>query len=224
MSDATDDETQRKRIEGAMPNPPSEKVRREIVELQSVTISINREISGLILPADRRLRMALGCLDLAVEIQSGIAVLADQPLWGPAFALVRSLFESLIRGIWLARYASEDQLTWFQTGDLGNRKTFAELVTEVEKSLGHSGETLTRLRKSSWAILNDFTHSGFQHVVRRNSETSTGPNYPDQELIQMLRASASLGLLAAIEMMDLSNHHDVSARLLVEAKRFSATG
>jgi hypothetical protein len=28
--------------------------------------------------------MAFGCLDLAVEHTSGIAVLADQPLWGPS--------------------------------------------------------------------------------------------------------------------------------------------
>ena len=127
--------------------------------------------------------MAFACLDLAVEHQAGIAVLADQPLWGPAFALLGIQFEAFIRGVWLARCATDDQLAWFKDGKLDKHRKFHELVTAVEKALKHDGGALTKLRAQSWAMFNDFTHTGFQHVVRRNSATTTGPNYADPELI-----------------------------------------
>jgi hypothetical protein len=97
--------------------------------------------------------MAFGCLDLAVEHQSGIAVLADQPLWGPAFALLRIQFEAFIRGVWLARSATEDQLAWFVEGKLGKHRKFHELVTAVEEALKHDGAALTKLRQQSWSFV-----------------------------------------------------------------------
>jgi hypothetical protein len=166
--------------------------------------------------------MAFGCLDLAVEHQSGIAVLADQPLWGPAFALLRIQFEAFIRGVWLGRCADDDQLVWFADGKLDKHRKFHELVTEVEQALKHDGEVLTTLRKQSWSLFNDFTHTGFQHVVRRNSVTTTGPNYTDQELIQALRFTSAIGLLAAIEMLSLSGNQDL-ARALKERAETLAT-
>lgn len=163
--------------------------------------------------------MAFACLDLAVEHQAGIAVLADQPLWGPAFALLRIQFEAFIRGVWLARCATDDQLAWFKGGKLDKHRKFHELVTAVEKALKHDRGALTKLRKQSWPIFNDFTHTGFQHVVRRNSPTATGPNYTDPELIQALRFARAIGLLAAIEMLSLSGHEDLARALKEKAEK-----
>jgi hypothetical protein len=71
-------------------------------ELKSVVMWIQQQTSGLTRPADRRARMALGCLDLAIEYQAGIPILADQPYWGPTFALVRCLLDAFIRGAGIA--------------------------------------------------------------------------------------------------------------------------
>src|ERR1039458_10217040 len=92
---------------------PSEAVAVHIRALQQLTLQIDAALRGRDLPATARARMAFGCLDLAVEHQSGIAVLADQPLWGPAFALLRIQLEAFVRGVWLARCATDDQLAWF---------------------------------------------------------------------------------------------------------------
>jgi hypothetical protein len=192
---------------------PSEAVAVHIHALQELTLDIDAALRGRDLPASPRARIAFGCLDLAVEHTSGIAVLADQPLWGPAFAMLRIQFEAFIRGVWLARCAADDQLAWFTSGKLDKHRNFRELVADVERALKHDGGALSRLREQSWPMFNDFTHTGFQHVVRRNSETRTGPNYSDPELIQAMRFTSAIGLLAAVEMLTLAGH-DVLARAL----------
>ena len=197
---------------------PSAEVTVHIRAVQQLTLEIDAALRGRYLPATPRARMAFGCLDLAVEHQSGIAVLADQPLWGPAFALLRTQLEAFIRGVWLARCATDDQLAWFADGKLDKHRKFHELVTAVEQALKHDGAALTKLREQSWSFFNDFTHTGFQHVVRRNSEATTGPNYTDQELIQALRFARAIGLLAAIEMLSLSGHQELARALKERAE------
>jgi hypothetical protein len=190
--------------------------------LQQLTFEIDAALRGRDLQASRRARMAFGCLDLAVEHTSGIAVLADQPLWGTVFALLRIQLEAFIRGVWLARCATDDQLAWFASGKLDKHRNFRELVTEVEQALKHDGGVLSKLREQSWPIFNDFTHTGFQHVVRRNGETTTGPNYTDRELIQALRCARAIGLLAAIEMLSLAGHDDLALALRQKAETIKA--
>jgi hypothetical protein len=93
----------------------------DLDELKSVVIWIREHTDGLILPAARRYRMVFGCLDLAIEHQAGVSVLADQEFWGPAFALLRPLLDSVIRGLWLAS-ATDSDLDLFERGGLGSKK------------------------------------------------------------------------------------------------------
>jgi hypothetical protein len=188
-----------------------------IRELQEVTLWIQQRTAGMNLPGDRRSRMAFGCLDLAIEHQAGIAVLADQPFWGAAFALLRCALDALVRGVWLARCASDADLEAFKQRGLRD-KSFADLAAEVEKALGHTRGVLTRVALSSWGVLSDFTHTGFQHVVRRNSATHTGPNYPDSEKIHALRLATAIGLLATVEFAGLSGNREIATAANERAK------
>ena len=197
----------------------SEEVKKAIRELQGVTAWIQQATHGMELPADRRARMAFGCLDLAIEHQAGIAVLVGQPYWGAAFALVRPLLDAFVRGLWLARAASDADLDLFERDGLRS-KSFGDLVRESEKALGHELGALSKLKDSSWGILSDFTHTGFQHVVRRNSATHTGPNYPETEKLQVLKLATALGLVATVEFAALSGHESVAQAAKQLAERF----
>jgi uncharacterized protein DUF6988 len=191
-------------------------------ELKSVVQWIDGQTIGLELPADRRSRIVFGCLDLALEHQAGISVLAGQLLWGPAYALIRCLFDSFIRGMWLAHCATESDLDLFTRGKLGT-KDFGVLVDDIERTLGHTDLLLSKLKKKSWNLLNDFTHTGYQHVVRRNSMDKTGPNYPTDETEAALRLVSALGLLTVSEFTQLSGHRDIAIAANERAKQFVAT-
>jgi hypothetical protein len=192
-------------------------------QLQAVVQWIDEQTRGLRLPADRRSRIAHGCLDLAIEHQAGIYVLAEQPLWGPVYVLIRPLFDATVRAMWLATCATDEELDLFEADKLSRKKNFTNLVDELEAKLGHSGGVLSKLRKSSWSILSDFTHTGFKHVLRRNSESQTGPNYSAQETEQVLRLAAGLGLFAATAMADLAGNRELAATCLARAREFAAT-
>jgi hypothetical protein len=142
---------------------------------------------------------------------------------GPVYALIRPLFDATVRGMWLGSCANDDELELFETDKLGQKKSFTNLVDELETKLGHSGGVLSKLRKTSWSILSDLTHTGFKHILRRNSETHTGPHYPAQETEQVLRLAAGLGLFAATAMADMAGNRQLAQACLARAREFAAT-
>jgi hypothetical protein len=193
----------------AQDNP---KVAAALAELRDIVALIDRHTRGMHLPPDRRSRLALGCLDLAIDHQAGILVLAERGLIGPAYALLRCLVDSTVRGLWLKHCATDQDFETFIADGLRN-KSFRALVDEVEAATGKPGGTLTDLRESMWSMMSDYTHTGFQHVVRRTGADFTGPNYPAQEVAGNLYMSASVGLLAAISMALAAGQIDAASVL-----------
>jgi hypothetical protein len=189
-------------------------------ELRTVVLWISEQTSGMVVPEGRRARMALGCLDLAIEHQAGICALAEQSLWGPGFALLQCMFEAFVRGVWLARCASDSELELFESAGLRG-KPFRDLVDDVERALGHSRGVLSKLRTSSWAIFSDFTRAGFEHVRRRNDANNTGENYSVAETERALQLAIALGLLSATELASLSGHRDVALACKARTARFA---
>ncbi|MGO8855366.1 MAG: DUF6988 family protein [Steroidobacteraceae bacterium] len=189
-------------------------------ELRCAVLWIEALTDGMLMPQNRRARLALGCLDIAIEHQAAISVLAERPLWGPAYALLRGLLDALVRGVWLARCATDEDLDSFELAGL-RRKSFEDMVGDVERALGHSRGALSKLRKSSWAMFSDFRHTSFEQVGRRHGPISTEPNYPAAETDQALRLAAALGLLAATELADLSGHRGAALACRERALKFA---
>ena len=191
-------------------------------ELRTVVAWISEQTSGMALPPDRRARMALGCLDLAIEQQAGISLLAEKELWGSVYALVRSMFDAFVRGVWLARCANEMELESFELAGLRG-KPFRNLVDEVERALGHSRGVLSKLRTSSWAIFSDVTNAGADPARRRGDPSCDGRNYPAADTDQALRLATALGLLSATELAALSGHREVALACKARVVKFAAT-
>ncbi len=191
-------------------------------ELRTVVAWISEQTSGMPLPPERRARMALGCLDLAIEHQAGISILAEKALWGPVYALVRCMFDAFVRGVWLARCANEMDLESFELAGLRG-KPFRDMVDDVERSLGHSRGVLSKLRTSSWAIFSDFTHAGVDPARRKGDPSGSGRNYPEADTDQALRLATALGLLSATELASLSGHRDVALACKARVVRFATS-
>jgi hypothetical protein len=188
-------------------------------ELTSVVAWISDKTRGLPLPENRRARMALGCLEVAIEHQAGICVLAEQRLWVPVYALLRGMFQAFVRGVWLARCASEIQLDSFELAGLRG-KPFRELVDDVERVLGHSRGVLSKLRTSSWAMFSDFTYAGIDHAKRKGPDDERA-SYAAAETDQALRLATALGLLSATELASLSGQRDVALACKARVVRFA---
>ena len=188
-------------------------------ELVQVIAWIDQYTSGLSFPTDDRTMLALGCFDVAIEHQAAIALLAGASLHGSAFALLRVLAESLIRGLWLLSCATEGELEKFKRGKLD--KTFATLINEFETKIGTPDGVLTNFKESAWDALNGFTHTGFHQVSRRHSPGRVEGNYPEQEVTKALGVAGALGLIAAGQLIGMSGQKQLIPLFYERMKKYA---
>ncbi len=72
---------------------------------------------NLIEDAHSRSRLAVSCFYVALEHHRAIVLLISHNLHGSARPLIRILFDAFIRGLWLYRCASDDDLEYFKKKD-----------------------------------------------------------------------------------------------------------
>ena len=195
------------------------RARREHSELVVLMSWIDEHTSGLMLPADERHMLAIGCFDVTLEHQAAIALLHSSQLSGSMLALLRILAESLVRGLWLLHCATEDDLRKFKAGKL--EKTFQALISEFETKVGEENAVLSGFKKRAWAALNGFTHTGFTQVSRRHKPGRIEGNYPDHELAQALDVAGALGMVAAGQLVGMSDRPEL---VLAFKRRMEAYG
>ncbi len=102
------------------------------------------QLDGLNVPSDARHKFSGGCFDATLEYQKAIVLLVKERLYGAAFALLRAVFESYVRGLWLHRCATEEDLENFAKDKIPK---FYELVKAVEKLEGHEDKVLSKIEE-----------------------------------------------------------------------------
>lgn len=180
---------------------------------------VDSKIHGLEISADDRTRIAAGCHDVAMEHQKSIVLLVANSLYGSAFSLVRLIFEAYIRGVWLYRCATKKEVEKFKKGKI--EKTVGQRISEVENIEGYEVGTLSKAKETSWKNMNSYTHSGFNQVVSRITESSIEPNYNDEEIRQCLYFASTIGLMSAIEVTLMAKSESMALELLEKIKEFS---
>jgi len=193
---------------------PKIKQSKELIEW------LDKNINGIEIADENRQRLSVGCLDVALEHQKGIIVLIENNVIGSALSLVRVIFESYIRGVWLNQCATDKELKLFVKDKL--EKSFAILVSEIESKETFNAGILSNARKSGWGAMNSYTHSGIQQIVRRNTETSITPNYSEGEIVEAINFTNAIALLSAIEICNISNHIKLANELLEKVKEIAS--
>lgn len=179
---------------------------------KDLAIWIQGKVDGLEISSDERTRVVASCFEMALEHQSAVTVLAEHRLFGSAFSLVRCAFEAYIRGLWLKHCASDNELSDFLHDRL--KRGFGSLIRDVETVDGYSEGILSHTKDSTWALLNSFTHTGFNQIVRRNVEDAIQSNYSTDDVREVVRFVNSISILAGLEVAQLSKA--CSERLMVE--------
>lgn len=192
-----------------------------IKQAEQVAQTPDRRIDGLEVGSALRFRLAGGCLDVALEHHKAVVLLIARSLHGSAFSIIRLMFEAYVRGVWLHQCATEAELKDFAEDRLSPR--FTALVTAVETLEGFSGGELMVAKRRSWQAMCSFTHTGFQQVVRRNTETTLEPAYEEDELIEVLGFANAIALMAALEISHMAGTQELSSELLDMAKTIATT-
>ena len=190
---------------------------QETIEKSELLIQwLDKQIDGLEVSSDERMRLSGACLDMALEHQKAIVLLVATKLYGSAFSLVRLLFESYVRGVWLQLCASESEIGKYKNDKLG--KNFYTLIQEIEKCDGFEEGILSAAKTENWIAMNSFTHSGYLQAVRRNKEESIEPNYTDEEIVELLKITNALGMLSVLQIAILADKNELADEILKKSK------
>jgi hypothetical protein len=194
------------------------RVENQIREAEELIQWLDSNIDGLDLPANDRMRLAAGCLDMALEHQKSIVLLTANSLFGSAAALVRSEFEAYVRGVWLLYCASDLEIEKFKKDKL--EKNIGQLIEDIEKHDAFNVGTLSHVKQTSWKAMNSFTHSGLYQIIRRNTASEITPNYTDAELIDALDTAISFGILTAIAISDMARNEALAKKVFNRGQEF----
>lgn len=166
--------------------------------LFKVMHAINEAMKGAEFVGAEKEKLAVSCLEIALEHQSAILRLGTDEVYGSMFALLRPLAEAYVRGTWLFRCADEKRIAAFKKAKL---KPFADLLTEIEAAQGSSVKLPI---KKVVGDLHDFTHTGINQVLRR---AIGGGHYPDDDLAKAYNLASTFGLFATLELASIATDH-----------------
>ena len=164
-------------------------------------------LHGIETPSDGRSNIACALFTIVHEHHQAIVVLLEGQLYGSAAALLRSIFESYVRGAWVLQCASSKDISDFQK-DKWKEGSFEDRLKELEAvdSVAHGG--LARLQTTAWTALNSYTHSGMRAISRWFSGNDLRPSYAPKETAEIERLANVFAILAALSIAELSGHTD----------------
>ena len=177
---------------------------------KELALAFDKDVNGLEFPATDRARLAAALLDQAHEHHKAVGLLISSGFIGSAFSLVRALFETTIRGLWLFRCASDAEIEHFSTdpGDL----RIGPMIESVEALYGSKGGILTRVKKQYWAGLCSYAHGGYLQAVRRVTPEHIAPSYGADEQLEVLSFADFCFFLAAVEALNLAGKPDLATK------------
>jgi uncharacterized protein DUF6988 len=155
-------------------------------------------------PDNSRTVIVIGLLATMIEHHRAMLLLIRNRRVGSAFALARSIVESMYRGMWINACATDQQIQAFEADDKFpvNMPDMAKAIDETYRSHGFFED----LRKRGWAALCSYTHSGMLQLGRRFREHKVQPNYDDREIYESTTTVTTCILLLAGKFLAYQHH------------------
>ena len=176
---------------------------------KSLELRIATAINGAAIPSDDRSRIAGALFDIVHEHHRAVLVLLEKQLYGSAGSLLRSIFESYVRGVWFMKCASEWDVEQFQK-DIFKSGTFEDRLKDIERVDGAAHGDLLTLKQKGWTALNSYTHGGFRPVGRRFMGNELMANYSEKEISEVERMANAFSVLAVFQIGELSGNANLS--------------
>lgn len=149
-----------------------------------------------------RSRLSAACFAVSQQHHNSILILLSQnpPLQATAFALLRPLTESTIRGLWLSHVASDEQVeTYVQAG---TKLDMASMLISVGKAAGVNAHQAIY---KHWPSLSAYTHTGEHQVQRWLTTKHIEPSYSTSELSELVNLSGAVAELTFQAVLAISS-------------------
>lgn len=189
-------------------------------DLVSIIRWIDERTKRLKIPGDDRSLIAAACFDTVLEHQAATALLVENELYGSAHALLRVLAEGFLRGMWIARCATDEEIQRFRK-DM-QTKSIRAVAEDIESALGDETDVLSTMIERDWSMLCSFTHTGYLQVTRRYTGEILKPSYTEKEVVQTVNFAGAVGLLAAAELATLGNQRQLLSEIEIRVDQYAS--
>jgi hypothetical protein len=165
-------------------------------------------------PGDIKTHALVGYVDIALEHHKAIWLLKDAKLNGSAFALVRPVFDTMLRAHWVNKVATDEQIEQVFNDQLKvrmpklyadfKRAYFDSIPPEEAAVSPETADKFLQLLDHIWKVTSSYTHSGGLQLGRRfQPNGALKPNYSEADTAQAL-SSATVALLLLVHMFFVS--------------------
>lgn len=155
---------------------------------------------------DRRVTFTLAYCNLALDHHSAIILLFRNGRYGSGLALVRPIFEAMLRAHWVvgcATPAEVDQVAEDHDFDIMSRVD-ANRIDVAFRADGFFRQAKT----DAWKAMNAYTHSGLRQLVRQFSADKVEASYTKEELVEGLQAATASILLLGYLLAKLTGRNE----------------
>lgn len=155
---------------------------------------------------DKRLKASKILCTIVFEHSESVKILISTGNLTSATGLVRLQYEALVRAMWLL-YAAPDIAVDKLMAELTNESAqkanklpmLSEMLTKLDgKAPTEAMDALNEFKEYSWKALSSYVHGGI-HAISRHSK-----GYPVEQLIQLLKISNGLLIMAGMLLIILS--------------------
>ena len=159
---------------------------------------------------------------LALEHWQAVRALLARGLLPSALVVHRAQFEALVRSVWLAYAAGENDVEKLGAQlDLASEQS-AKNVSNVNEMMQHIREHaplaaysgLARFKEHNWKALNSYTHAGI-HPLRRHAE-----GYPRELVCAVLCNANGLGVFSCMQAVALAGAQPLQQKVLEIAAKY----
>ncbi|MGF1697918.1 hypothetical protein L4C54_19845 [Vibrio lamellibrachiae] len=149
---------------------------------------------------------------IVLDHAQGIKFCLSNSAYPSASSLLRIIFETYIRGMWLEKCANDMQLDKYINEDKlvsksNKRINFGDMVLEVEAT-HELPAYFSEIKDNIWSGLNSLTHSGSIQLNRNFNGRSIAHCYDDEHINEAIEFSTMIACMSFAELSDLATKTD----------------
>ena len=160
-------------------------------------------LNGLEFEHTEKKIVSLSLLHLSLEHNQGIINLIKSNLHGSASALLRPQRDAFLRGIWMFRCASAEQVKKLMSGK--EPPGIKDQLRDVEQTDGYRHGQFSSKMGEIKNFLHDSTHGGLYQSASRDKGNRIAGGYKEKEMDWLMRLTLMLSFLTCLEVCHIFN-------------------
>ncbi|MEO7655166.1 MAG: hypothetical protein ABIS23_05730 [Sphingomicrobium sp.] len=192
-------------------------------ELVLFSKDLSNWIGGSIDNAELRwapnIQLSGACFQVGLSHHAAIVHLVDADRYASALALLRPLMECFLRGVWINRVATEEQLERFLRG--GDLK-IDQIIADIEATDVFDEGRITEIKREVWSDFCDFTHCGGKTIRSHFRGDELTPNFSEAYLKGALMSANAWALTTGLWVAILADNINLAETFLARAKTLNS--